>query len=61
MTLPWMTPELAAQIIGYAMLAGAIYGGIKADLRAMHQQVQAALHSAARAHERIDNHLEKAP
>lgn len=54
-----VTPSLLIQAAGYVLLAGAIYGGIKADLRNLHHQVEAALKSATRAHERIDTHLEK--
>ena len=56
-----VAPSLVVQVVGYILLAGAIYGGIKADLRNMHAQIEVALKSATRAHERIDNHLEKQP
>jgi len=35
--------------------AGALYGGIRADLKAMNEKVAIAVSSATRAHERIDN------
>jgi hypothetical protein len=38
--------------------AGAIYGGIRADLKAMHEKLAENAAAAARAHERIDRHVE---
>lgn len=52
-----MTPELIYQLLAGLFLAGAVYGGIRADLRAMHQQIIAAEKSADKAHDRLDNHL----
>lgn len=49
-----LTPDQILQLI-YALLgAGVIYGGIRADLRAMHERIEAAQSAATRAHERID-------
>lgn len=42
------------QIALALVTAGAIYGGIRADLRGMHERVAAAQDAAARAHDRID-------
>lgn len=42
------------QIVLALIGAGAIYGGIRADLRALHVSVQRAQSSADKAHERID-------
>lgn len=47
------------QIVGPLVAAGAVYGGIRSDLRALHEKVESALHSASRAHERLDHHLER--
>lgn len=53
-----MTPELT-EFLKLVFIGGAVYGGIRADLRSLHEQVATALKSASRAHERIDTHLEK--
>lgn len=54
-----MTPEMITQLV-YALIgAGAVYGGIRADLRGMHERIVTAEKSASRAHERIDQHLDK--
>jgi len=50
---PWIVQLIEAAVVG-----GAVYGGIRADLRALHEKVSAAASSASRAHERIDQHLE---
>lgn len=47
------------QVLATVAAAGAIYGGIRADLKAMHQRVAMATEAAARAHERMDRHVEK--
>jgi outer membrane murein-binding lipoprotein Lpp len=38
--------------------AGAIYGGIRADMRNMKDGIKAAQESAGKAHTRLDNHLD---
>lgn len=44
----------------YALLgAGAVYGGIRADLKAMHGRIESAEKSAAQCHARLDSHLER--
>lgn len=54
-----MSADLISQLL-YALIgAGAVYGGIRADLRGMHERILTAEKSAGRAHERIDTHLEK--
>lgn len=47
------------QIASTLIVAGAIYGGIRADIRSMHERISAAANAAAAAHARIDAHLEK--
>ena len=42
------------QLAGILVTGGAIYGGIRADLKAMHQRVEEAMRASARAHDRID-------
>lgn len=46
------------QVVATIAAAGAIYGGIRADLKAMHERIALAAEAAARAHERMDRHVE---
>lgn len=45
-------------LIGIILGAGAIYGGIRADLKAMHSRIEEATAAVGRAHERMDRHVE---
>lgn len=54
-----MGPELLWQMVLAVGSAGAVYGGIRADLRAMHERITAAQKTAEKAHERLDNHIDK--
>lgn len=54
-----MTPDMLYQLAVALATAGAIYGGIRADLRAMHERIRNAEESAKAAHTRLDNHLER--
>lgn len=51
--------EVLRWIVGILFASGVAYGAIRADLRAMHIQIAQAVIAATRAHERLDNHLEK--
>jgi outer membrane murein-binding lipoprotein Lpp len=44
---------------GIILAAGAIYGGIRSDLKAMHERLKENSDSTARAHERLDRHVEQ--
>lgn len=52
-------PEWVVQLIVYVGMAGAIYGGIRADLKNLHERVAEAKEAAVRAHTRIDSLLER--
>lgn len=52
-------PEWLLQVGAYIAFAGAVYGGIRADLKNAKECAQAAKASATRAHDRIDNLLVK--
>jgi hypothetical protein len=54
-----MSDDLIREIIGALFLAGAVYGGIRADLKAIHHRLFLLEQSLSRAHERLDDHLEK--
>jgi hypothetical protein len=48
-----------AQIIYGLFLAGAVYGGIRADLKSLHERVAEIGRAVSRAHERLDSHVDK--
>lgn len=50
-----MIQQIAMALIG----AGAVYGGIRADIKAIHERVAAAQETAKEAHRRIDSILGK--
>ena len=50
-------PEIALAIAAQIFAAGAIYGAIRADLRALHERVGSVEKSADGAHQRIDTIL----
>ena len=52
-------PDWVFMLVGQIFVAGAIYGAMKADLKALHEKVAASSAVAARAHERIDSMLMK--
>lgn len=52
-------PDWLLQVIGYAFAGGCVYGAIRADMKAIHEQVKAASGSAVRAHRRIDDHIDR--
>jgi outer membrane murein-binding lipoprotein Lpp len=47
------------QLAGYLVAGGMAYGAIRADLKALHEKAQAAHEAAARAHTRMDDHIDK--
>ena len=51
------TAEVAMKIVVLLLSAGAVYGGIRADLRNAHRRAEEAMREANRANERIDNHI----
>lgn len=46
---------LLLQAITALVLAGAVYGGIRSDLRALHEHIRRVEKDADKAHERLDN------
>ena len=46
--------ELLPDLFKLLLFAGAVYGGIRADIKAIHQSVAAAQKTATAAHSRID-------
>lgn len=47
------------QLIMALLLAGAVYGGIRADIKSIHANVRALHKSTKRAHKRIDRFYEE--
>lgn len=43
------------QLVTILIAAGAVYGGIRGDLRAMHEAISRIERAAEKAHERIDS------
>lgn len=52
-------PDLYWQIGSLLVTGGAIYGGIRADLKSMHERIKAAHDAAIEAHRRLDIHIDK--
>ena len=46
-------------LVGQVFTAGAVYGGIRSDIRHSHAKAEAAQKSADQAHQRIDDVLLK--
>ena len=53
-----LTPELVYQALTTAITGGALYGGIRADLRATREKADQAQRTADTAHKRIDSIIE---
>lgn len=54
-----MAPDMLWQIVVALVTGGAVYGGIRADLRGMHERIKAAHDAAIEAHRRLDIHIDK--
>jgi len=46
--------SLLLQVVTILIAAGAVYGGIRGDLKAIHQNLQRIEKAADKAHDRID-------
>lgn len=51
--------DYALRIGGALLVAGAVYGGIRADLRGLHVRLEALHRSTRRVHKRLDQHINK--
>lgn len=49
--------DYALRIGGALLVAGAVYGGIRADLRGLHVRLEALHRSTRRVHKRLDKHI----
>lgn len=54
-----MDASVITWIAGQLIVAAAIYGGIRADIRGIHQRIEHAEKSLVEAHTRIDRILER--
>jgi hypothetical protein len=52
-------PDWLLQAAGMLFTGGILYGAIKQDLKAMHENVRDNKETAKRAHVRIDDHIDK--
>jgi len=43
---------------GLLLACGAVYGGIRVDLKTMHERLRDNAAATARAHDRLDRHIE---
>jgi hypothetical protein len=50
-----MSAEFLQWLAGSLFFAGAVYGGIRADLKAIHNRISLLHEETTRAHERIDD------
>lgn len=48
-------PDWLLALFAQVFVAGAIYGAMKADLKALHEKVASAQATAVRANDRVDN------
>jgi hypothetical protein len=52
-------PDWVIQLAGMAGSAAAVYAGIRADIRGLHERVERALAASEKAHSRIDGAHER--
>lgn len=50
--------DVAAKVAMLLLSAGAVYGGIRADLKGAHRKAEEAMTAANRAHDRLDDHIQ---
>lgn len=54
-----MPAEFIYQVAVSLLAAGAVYGGIRSDLKSQHEEIARAQKMADWAHHRINEHLER--
>lgn len=54
-----MDTNLLMWIFGQLVVAAAIWGGIRADIRSIHARIDRAEESIGDAHRRLDNHIDR--
>lgn len=53
------TPELVMHMGLTLAMVGAVYGGIRSDLKSMHERIRANENSIEEARKRMDNHVDR--
>ncbi len=53
-----LTPDMVQWLVGQVIVAAAIWGGLRADIRHMHGRLDHLERATNDAHSRLDNHLE---
>lgn len=53
------TPEFIAQMVVMVSTVGAMYGGIRTDLKNMHQRIITNENNIEEARKRMDNHIDR--
>ena len=49
--------DYAFRVGGFLLVAGAVYGGIRADLRGLHSSIEVVGRATRRMHKRLDEHI----
>ena len=57
--MPSLPPESVYQFLSFLVAAGAIYGGIRADLKSIVSRLGAAEQAIESGRVRMDNHIER--
>lgn len=52
-------PEFIVQIAITLATVGAVYGGIRSDLRSMHERIRVNENDIEEARKRMDNHIDR--
>lgn len=52
-----MSPDMI-ELIKWACMAGIIYGGIRQDIKNIHEKISDVKHETVAAHARLDRHIE---
>ena len=53
-----LSNEMVLPLVTALASAGAVYGGIRMDLRSIHAKIEAVTGDTAEAHRRLDRHID---
>lgn len=54
-----LPPDIVQWLVGQIIVAAAIWGGLRADIKSIHSRLDHLERTANDAHSRLDNHLER--
>jgi len=54
-----LSPEIINQVLTAVATGGAVYGGIRADIRALREKADRAQNTADTAHKRLDSFIDR--